>query len=347
MAPYLALLGISGLFSLTAAKRMGAAGLLLALLYFIMIGWRHDVGVDWNNYARMYRAAQLSDLQSLIQSSEPGFGLILWTATELGGGVTLVNVVSAAFFCVGLFTVASRCREPFLALVVATPFLVVTIAMATTRQAVAIGIIYFAFGTWNNRSLVGRVFLISFAALFHSSAIFNVVFVVLGSRVSLLTRIVVATLAGGILFSVVSLLTSSFDYYVGMYVSGGRVMVAPGAVYHVLPIAIVSIFYLLIRGRWRKVNGDDPLLRHIAIASALMLPATLITSVGASRMSAYFWPATMLILSGLPALIATSSGRLLYRSLTVVAMLLLLWGWLEYATSAPAWLPYRNSLWRS
>ena len=52
-----------------------------------------------------------------------------------GGGIILINVVAGAVFCRGFFLVAKTCYEPWLAITVATPLLVVVFAMSGARRA--------------------------------------------------------------------------------------------------------------------------------------------------------------------------------------------------------------------
>ena len=47
--PYLAMLAAPSSIALTGARRAGFLLFLVALFYWLMIGFRFQVGMDWNN----------------------------------------------------------------------------------------------------------------------------------------------------------------------------------------------------------------------------------------------------------------------------------------------------------
>ena len=72
MFPYVAMLAVPGLFALTGARRAGVMLLLVALLYWLMIGFRFQVGMDWNNYLRIYERTQHLSTSDVFFDREPG-----------------------------------------------------------------------------------------------------------------------------------------------------------------------------------------------------------------------------------------------------------------------------------
>ena len=171
MIPYFVMIGIPSLFALAGVRRRGVLLLLVFLLFWLFVGYRFHVGTDWDGYVRIYEGNKLRPASELFYDREPGFKLLMWAGSHLGGGVILVNAVAALSFCWGVFAVAKRCVEPYLALVVAMPMLVVAFAMSATRQSLAVGIIFYLFATWDKRTTIGRMAFVFLATLFHFSSL--------------------------------------------------------------------------------------------------------------------------------------------------------------------------------
>lgn len=347
MAPYFAMMAVPALFALAAIRRSRSLLLLTAILFWWMIGWRFQVGRDWNNYLGIFTRDSQLDLWTLLTDVEPASGFVNWLVAQLGGRLILVNIIAAAIFCFGFFTVARRCREPFLAIVVAIPLLVVGNGMSALRQSMALGLIFYLFATWEKRTTLGRTIWVAFASLFHFSALFILAFVALASRFSLPVRAVAAIIFAAIIISVIQFAPGQFDFYTETYVSGPDIYVATGAIPHILPLTVAGVAYFAVRRRWIELNGVNPLLDYLAAASILVLPAVYFSSVIADRFALYFWSAGMMIYSGLPALIANPAGRNLYRLGVVAGFFVILLGWLSFANSSANWLPYRNVFWVS
>lgn len=344
MTPYLLMLALPGLFALAGVRRSGAAWLVVAILYWVMIGFRFQVGMDWNNYLDHYQAAAGRPLLELMLRTEPGFQVLLWAAHNIGGGYPLINAVAGLVFCWGFFFVARTCREPFLAVVAATPLLVVAFAMSGTRQSMALGIIFYLFSTWERRSLLSRIAVVLLASLFHFSSIFILLFVAL-ARQSLAARIAGTLASTTVLFLVIYFVPEIIQNYSELYVvAGERRLDAPGALAHVGVVAAPAFAYFIYRKAWVRMYGTNPLYENLAIVALLALPGILVSSVGAYRFALYLWPMAMYVISGMPALIGNATGRVLYRLLVLMASGALLVGWLTLSYNGSAWFPYENWL---
>ena len=232
MFPYLLMIGLPATLAIATVRRAGFLLLAVAILYWLMVGFRYHVGMDWNNYLSIYLGSTTRSFTDLLFSTEPAYQLLMWSAANLGGGLILINAVSALVFCWGFFAVAKRCREPFLAIVIATPLLVIAFAMSGVRQAMAMGIIYYLYATWENRGAIGRMMLVVVASVFHFSAIFVLIFVALSSKASQLTRIAAAIASGLLLLLFLYLAPEATEGYHQRYVAGPRTLEAPGVLRH-------------------------------------------------------------------------------------------------------------------
>lgn len=348
MVPYLLMLGVPAALTLGGVRKGRVTLFLVALFFWIMIGFRFQVGMDWNNYVGQFRydfeLRPDLELTDVLFRMEPGFALLNWIAAKTGAGVIFVHAVSALLFCWGFFRFAARCPEPFMAVVAATPLLVIAFAMSGMRQGIALGMILTLFATWDERRVSGRVLIVLFASLFHFSALFVLIFVALSARVPAGQKILTVGATILALFLIILAVPSTIQSYSELYVSGQRKLEAPGALAQIGVIASAAILYFVYRRRLLATIGDHPLYTHLAVAALLALPVALISSVGAYRFALYMWPMAMYVLSAIPATIERAEARLAYRVTVVLAALGLLVGWLTQANSAWAWLPYKSWL---
>ena len=112
-------------------------GVLIALL----IGFRFEVGADWETYEFMFAYAGHADLGSTLEVGDPAYQILNWSAQRLDAEMWFVNLVSGIIFAWGLVQFARVQANPWLAMLVAIPYLVIVVAMGYTRQAVALGIL--------------------------------------------------------------------------------------------------------------------------------------------------------------------------------------------------------------
>lgn len=314
----------------------------VALLYWLMIGLRFRVGADWDNYIAYYDHDQYLSLSQILVTREPAFALLNRFASLVGGGPILVNVIAALVFCIGVFSVARRCSEPMIPIVVATPLLMIAFGMSGTRQEISCGIIFYLFSTFEDRTTFARFIFVVLATLFHFSALFVMIFVVLGSNVSVTLRVIgasgIALLIGIILLNNPQIIDVYYNY-----IGAGR-LEAPGAIFQVSVIAIAGFIYLVLMRKWIQVNQDNLLYRNLAWASVFSLPMILISSIATYRFSLYFWPMAMWVYGGLPNMIESGVARALYRYSIVVCSIGMLLGWLLFANNSFGYLPYDSWL---
>jgi hypothetical protein len=344
MTPYFVMICIPSLFALAGVRRRGALLMIVFLLYWLFVGFRFRVGTDWNNYLYQYSVEKFHSVTDILLEREPGFKMLMWLGHETGGGFILVNAISALVFCAGVFAVTRRCVEPYIALAVAMPMLVVAFAMSATRQSLAVGVIFYLFAAWDKRTTIGRVGFVFLATLFHFSSLFVLVFVALAARLPLAPRLAGAAFLGAVIGVVLYLAPETTSTYSDLYVSGSRKLSAPGAWVQVGALAAAALVYFIYRKPWVAVNGENHLYHNLAIATLLAVPMIYISSVGAYRFALFFWPMAMYVWSGVPAMMERSEARLLYRIVVISSFTTLLWGWLTFANNSAGWLPYQNWL---
>lgn len=340
---YFAMLALPGLLALTGDRpRSGLMLFLVAGIFWIIIGFRFQVGTDWYNYLSQFYWSRSESFTDALLSREPGFRLLNWFASTSGSGYIFINAITAAVFCWGFFSFARVCREPFLAVTIATPLVVIAASMNLTRQAIAFGIVSYLYSTWDKGTVYRRIGWVLAASLFHFSAVFVLTLVVLSAKIAGPVKVVAAIVVGVGIFGIVAVAPTAMDSYSRLYVSGE--VTAPGAIYHVLVLASSAIVYLFLRRRWALTYGESALCTNMAIIAVLSIPAVYVSSVGAYRLSLYLWPMSMYVWSGASDMMETSLSRVLYRLTIIAASAVVLLLWLTFGNNSPDWLPYRSWL---
>lgn len=351
MWPYFLLSGVFmlGFYAREANRRdsppLSAVGVFLAFVVLtVAIGWRHDVGGDWDAYVYYVERAKVADWQLILARTEPGYNLLNWSVVQLGGDVYTVNILSAAAFSAGLIAFANRQPSPLLVLVVAIPYLVMVVAMGYSRQAVAIGLFLFAINRLERRSVIGYLLCITLAATFHKTAIILApLAVVLGGQRWWMYTVIIAMASVGLyqqfLASSVEILYE--NYWEAEYSSQGALI---RTLLNVLP----AVLFLYWRKRFQLPKSQQQfwlLMSAVSVALLFMLFFAK-SSTAVDRVGLYLIPIQLFVWSRLPAAVAPKGGRDLmhWQSAVVGLYVSVQVVWLFFAGHAFAWLPYQSYL---
>lgn len=350
MLPYWLLFSVFAVGAVASAddrRQNPNAGLLFvaaAAAVVLMIGLRYQVGGDWGAYLRMFQYMRFVELSGVfsIPGSEPAYSAISWISYQLGLGIWAVNLTCAAILTWGLLRLARHQPRPWLALVVAIPFLVIVVGMGYTRQSAALGLFMLGLALLIEKRLVWAVFVIIIGATFHTSALVTLPFVAFSyarNRLQMAALIVVAAI-----FGYFTLLAPQFDRLTYGYIE--QEYQAQGAMIRLIMNAVPALIFF---AWYRRFAGDDPiqkiLWRNLSIIALGSFAAVFFTdaTVALDRLALYIIPLQLVVLSRIPtALGATPSFRIV---LTIVVMLysaLVQFTWLNYAHHADSWVPYRT-----
>jgi hypothetical protein len=183
-----------------------------------------------------------------------------------------------------------------------------------------------------------------FAALFHFSALFFLVFAAadLKIRTSLKVVLIGALFAGS--FYLLST-TGRADHYDDLYVTGQTQLTqSDGAIFHVIYNGGPAALFFILSGKQRAMLFPSQIHRLMALLAVALIPAVFLTSVAAGRITLYLFPMSMYVISALPLLVSSRQEKYLVRFGIALFMLLMLFVWLAFANSSFAHIPYGNFL---
>lgn len=347
MFPYWLLFSIFTAGALQYGRQVGSsarAGPLLAicaLLIALLVGFRFEVGADWEPYIEIYESVEYLNAVSVLRLGDPGYLLLNWVANQLGFDLWFVNFVCAAIFTFGLLKFAGRQPNPWLAVLVAVPYLVIVVAMGYSRQAVAIGLIMAGFAALERQSILRFALYVIAAATFHKTA---VIILPIVATTATRHRFIIGSfmaLMAAILYS--SFLAESMDQLVTNYVDAEYE--SQGAAIRVAMNLVPASLYLLFQKRFSKSETERKIWRNFSIAAFAMLVLLLVlpSSTVVDRLALYVIPLQLFVFSRLPDAFPNPDGSRNSQLLLIVIIYsaLVQFVWLNFAAHAEYWIPFK------
>ena len=340
------------LFSMTAVgavqfhrsrnRRVQGGPLLVLMGIFIgmMVGLRNEVGGDWFNYVSIFHDIRIEPFWDALTMPDPGYALLNWIVSRIGVEIWLVNLACAAIFAWGLTKFVKQQPNPWLALVVAVPYLIIVVAMGYTRQAAAIGFILLGLSTAKGRRITRFWVYTLFAAVFHKTAIIILPLVAISQTHNRLIMAALGVLMAAMLYYL--FLSSAIDLLLVNYVE--QEYESEGAGIRVAMNIIPAALFLIFRKRFGLDEDESKLWRNFSYAAfvALIMLYTLGSSTVVDRLALYLIPLQLVVFSRLPVVFGTQgkeNGQL--TLLIIFYSALVQFVWLTSATNAEYWLPYR------
>jgi len=315
------------------------------LILTLMIGFRHEIGVDWGNYlghVEITAGEAFTDVIAL--GKDPAYAALNWFGANFFGGVYLVNLFCAAVFSFGLIKFCRAQPNAWLALVVAVPYLITVVAMGYTRQGVAIGLAMLGLTALMQGSVLRFVFWVVVAAVFHKSAVILVPLAIFaGSKYRLLTVIGVV-FSAALLFSL--LLQESIDGLVTTYVEAEYE--SSGAAIRVAMNVLPAVLFLWFRKRFCLPTSQTIFWTWMSLAALGFVVLLFVSpsSAAVDRVALYWIPLQLFVWSRLPVVLGRRGRR---NPVWVTAIVgysgAVYFVWLFFASHSFAWLPYQWYPW--
>jgi hypothetical protein len=321
------------------AKREG--WILIWILMVAAIGFRHEIGCDWEPYLTMFSIMGKVSFRESLDIVDPGYAALTWIVNNVfDGDIYVANLLSGALFATGLIMFVRRQPTPSMALATAVPYLVVVVAMGYTRQSIAIGFVFWALSRLPEGKVGEYLLLVSIGALFHKSA---VVMLPLGMMavsqnrtwVLLITPVLVATLG-------YALLADHYEALWSNYVENE--MSSEGGFLRVFMNVVPAVFMFSLWKRFKAAYPTDARIWYwIGLLSIACIPFLAVASTAVDRVALYFTPIQVAVISRLPELSRNSFAKPIWRLSALLLYAAVLWVWLVFGIHARmCWLPYRT-----
>lgn len=351
MLPYWFLFFLSALMALTRTRlvRIHATSWsgywwVAFFLLVLVIGLRHQIGMDWGTYLIHLQIAEYDSLEQAAKRTEPAYSLLNWVAVQLDLGVYLVNTVCASLFVWGLIVFCRAQPRPWLALVVALPYLVIVVAMGYTRQGVAIGLVMLGLVALSDRKLFHFIVFMVLAATFHKSAVILMPLAILANTRNRIWTILWVGLTTLLVF--VLLLEESLKVFAANYIEVQYD--SAGAAVRVAMNALPALMFLLLRRRFAISLAERSLWSWMSWGSLAFVGLLQISpsSTAVDRVALYWIPLQLFVLSRLPEALGERNGNNIMWVIAVVFYSAsVLFVWLFFADHSWAWLPYQFYPW--
>ena len=319
-----------------AAARPDILSRLGCVLMALLIGLRFHVGADWIPYEYIFSEAKHETMGSLPAIADPGYYLINIVVQWFGGELWTVNLICGLLFAWGLMRLCEAQERPWLAAVVAVPYLVIVVAMGYTRQAVAIAFIMAGLASYFRNGSVLRFAVYALAAaMFHKTAVVA------------LPLIAIANERGRIINFLVVCALTYVTYHLFLSTSVGRLVTnyidaryaAEGAGIRIAMNLVPAGLFLIRSRQLGFPERERRVWRNLALVACALLPMLYLlpSTAAVDRLALYIIPLQLAVLSR--PRIAMVSERL-GTVLIVFYAATVQFTWLTYAHHARFWVPY-------
>lgn len=313
---------------------------LVCLLLAVAIGWREAVGCDWLAYLWYFDRAAQMNLTSVLSTGDPGYHLMSLLSAKLGWGIYGSNLFCAVIFIVGLGRFCQEQPNPWLALAVAVPYLVIVVSMGYTRQAVALGLIFWSLAVLEKRELRKFLVLVSLATLFHKTAVLMMPLGLFLFGRGWLSRAVAVVCVGLGLWA-----AFLAEYQEGLWESYiDTAMQSQGATVRIFMNLVPALILIAFWNRWKTLYPQSRIWFWMALMAIACVPLLPYASTAVDRIALYLTPLQVVVLSRAPML----ANRRDFATLLLVGIILgyaaVQYVWLNHASHAFCWIPYDNLL---
>ena len=325
--------------------RSGAAQsvayLFFLLFYVALAALRYETGGDWLTYDLLYDDIRTDTFVHALTVTDPLYGLLNWIGAQTGLGIYLVNAVCAWVLGAGVIRVSQRFREPWLAITMAVPYLLIVVGLGYVRQGAAIGVVLLAIASFDQAKPLRTLIYLLIAMGLHATAVVTLpmfTYSVLARHK--LLGVFIAVLGVAVFNLLIAPRIEVFEagYVANEYDSGG-------ALTRLLMSLLPSALLLL---RWRHF-GTSARVRSVWVMIAMANFAALAglalvsSSTAVDRIALFFSPIQIAVLGEFRSLVPYSARFVIpVRLLLIGGAALVQVVWLVFATHAEFWVPYRS-----
>jgi len=309
----------------------------IILIGTLFIGLRHEVGGDWINYVENIRFIEDNNYSDWLDFTkfDIGYQLLAFAGSRFGMGIYGANLLSGLIVmsCIAYF--ARRQPYPWISMMVAVPFFIIAVNMGTIRQGLAVSISLVAL-TQLDKSRLKYFLIILLAFFFHKSALvmFGLLFVKNIRIYTLLFLIALLYIFFMYLVTIDAYETLLMSYLIEPDYQSDGALIRLGI--SLVPTIAMFLFYKDLN----RTFPDTWIYLWFGIATIVLITMTPTLSTLADRLAYYTIPIQFAIW---PRIIAIQKNELIreyFAMCIILAYLLILFVWLNFANHAFAWIPY-------
>ncbi len=330
----------------TLRGRVDILWLCVGFALATLIGFRYQVGGDWRGYLRNFNIAE-NQSWSEYDTHETSHWVLNKIMSELGWGITGVNVVYGIIFAVGLVIFVRTLPRPWLALAAAVPYLITVVGMGYSRQATALGFVFLGITSLRRGKIASPVIWTCIAATFHVSAGLLVPIMALTVKRNFLqTLAILASIALSSLLLYEILLAERLDRFVYIYVEL-ELADSEGALIRLTMNACAALVYLYYRKRFNLAPTERRLWSLLALGAVAMWLAYFATNLSTplDRIALYFIPLQLVTAAYLPDAFRNNKSSQIGGIFLVLSVFCLVqFIWLNYAHHANFWIPFQMGI---
>ena len=315
---------------------------LVCAIFTVVMGFRDEVGGDWFNYLPSLKYFSTFDFVGAIEFRDPGYSLLTWLVAQADGSIYIVNLICAALMMLGVYRFCCSLPNPWIALLVAVPYMLIVVGMGYTRQAVALGAVMYGLVYLGNERVLPFVLCLLFGATFHSSAVLLIPI----AGVAASRRRVWSVLWVGLAFVIayLVLLQAQTDElwinYVTNQETATNVQHSYGAFERASMNAVAAALLLLYRRRFVEEFQTRRLWIIFSWLALACLPMVPFASTAVDRMALYLLPLQLFVFSRMPNLTSNKSARTVIVVGIVAYYAAVQFVWLNFALMKEYWVPY-------
>ena len=292
----------------------------LYVFFVLFVGTRLDTGCDFATYFLRFKYLLFNNINSLFDTSEPGFFLLSYLTKSAGLEYVWLNVFAAGIFFYYLIKFVRNHPRPLLLIALVFPILVIQLSMSGVRQALAVAFLMGALDAFLHARRLQIVIYILIGSTFHQSLIILLPLALMVGRSYSFVRVVGAI---AVLMPVAAyLLSGRAEVYQDRYIEQiyGE-MDSGGAIFRLGLLVITAALFEIYTSRMSRVFPNEyNLMRLFALVSFALIPVMLVNTVALHRLIFYVVPMQAYILAALPSALFANKRSVQLAELGTIAV---------------------------
>ena len=204
---------------------------LLLISITLILGFRHQVGVDWGNNLLDWKrivVLNFSEVVSLI-AADKGYRYLIWFfGVFVGINIYAFNFLIMAFYVFALQNLTVKLEGKTFATVVAFPYLTVVVSQGYIKQIIAISLMFFVLAAFKEKRWKKPLWVIGviLASTIHTPALILLPLIIFWNKRSLIFNLIISVIGLFSLFLFLENFLVTFTkiasqyFYDGYYSSG-------------------------------------------------------------------------------------------------------------------------------